>query len=201
MAINTIIFDLGNVVVAFDIRIIARKLSKQFPLDEDKLFDLFFDSELVAIHDEGKIDSREFHKKAEVELSIKITFDEFKDIWNDIFTENKEVSDLVEGLSQKYKVYLMSNTNKMHFDYIRDRFPIIQKFDKIFTSYEVGVRKPHPKIYNEAISYSGSKPEEIVFIDDRLELTDGAQKLGIRGIQFSGIGKLKEELIKEGVKL
>lgn len=201
MAISTIIFDLGNVVIKFDIRIIARKLSEKFSLDEDKLFELFFDSPLTGIHDEGKIGGREFHKRAMKMLDIELGFEEFKDIWNDIFTENKEVLKLVLDLSRQYTVFLMSNTNRMHFDYLNDKFGITNKFNRVFTSYEVGERKPHPKIYREAIKYASAKPEDMVFIDDREELVEGAKSVGMRGIRFRDIAQLKEDLIKNGVSL
>ena len=197
--VRIIIFDLGNVLLKFDVRIIARKLAERFSLDEDKLFDLFFDSPLTGIHDDGKIDEREFHRRVMEMFNINMAFEEFRDIWVDIFTENTDVAELVQFLLKKYKVFLMTNINKMHFDYIKGKFAIIKEFDKVFTSYEVGERKPHPKIFNAAISYADARPEEIVFIDDRKELIEGARKMGIRGIVFKDIQQLKEDLNKNGV--
>lgn len=199
MAVKTIIFDLGNVLLKFDVRIIARKLAEKFSLDEDRLFDLFFDSPLTGIHDDGKISEREFHRRVMEMFNINMAFEEFREIWVDIFTENTDVAELVQFLSKEYKVFLMTNINKMHFDYIKGKFAIIKEFDKVFTSYEVGERKPHPKIFNAAISYADAKPDEIVFIDDRKELIEGAEKLGIRGIVFKDIQQLKEDLSKNGV--
>jgi len=201
MAVKTIIFDLGNVLLKFDIRIIARKLAEQFSLDEDRLFDLFFDSPLTGIHDDGKIDEREFHRRVMEMLNINMDFGEFREIWVDIFTENTDVVQLVRSLSGKYNVFLMTNINKMHFDYINGKFAIIKEFEEVFTSYEIGERKPHPKIFNAAISYADARPEEIVFIDDRKELIEGAQKLGICGIHYRDIDQLKKDLVKSGVSL
>jgi len=201
MTVKTVIFDLGNVVLKFDIRIIARKIAGKFSLNEDELFNLFFDSPLTQIHDEGKIDAEEFHKQAMKKIGVEMHFEEFKETWNDIFTENEDVIKLVLFLSKTYKVFLMSNTNKMHFDYIKNKFDIIKKFDRIFTSYEVGEMKPHPKIYNEAIKSANAEPSEIVFIDDRKELIEGAKELGIRAIQFENIDQLKGDLKKNGVKV
>lgn len=201
MAVKTIIFDLGNVLLKFDIRIIAGKLAERFSLDEDKLFDLFFDSPLTGIHDDGKIDEREFHRRVMEMFNINMAFEEFREIWVDIFTENTDVVKLVRFLSKKYNVFLMTNINKMHFDYIKGKFAIIKEFDKVFTSYEVGERKPHPKIFNAAISYADAKPDEMVFIDDRKELIEGAQKLGIRGIHYRDTDQLKKDLVKNGVNL
>ena len=201
MVIDTVIFDLGNVLLKFDMRIIAGKIAERFPLDENKLFDLFFDSPLVGLHDDGKIDGREFHRRAMKLLDIDMPFEEFRDIWNDIFTENEEVINLADSLSSRYKVFLMSNTNRMHFEYIKTKFRMVKIFDTIFTSYEVGERKPHPKIFNAAIKCAGTKPDHVVFIDDRQDLVEGAQKLGIHGIQFRDIRQLKADLAKYGVEV
>jgi len=201
MTIDTIIFDLGNVLLKFDIRIIARKIAERFPLDEDKLFDLFFDSPLTGLHDDGKIDEREFHRRAMKLLNIDMPFEEFRDIWNDIFTENEEVINLAASLSSRYKIFLMSNTNRMHFEYIKTKFGMVKIFDNIFTSYEVGERKPHPKIFNEAIRCAATRPDHIIFIDDRQELVEGAQRLGMHGIQFRGMRQLRTELTRCGVKV
>ncbi|PIU41129.1 MAG: hypothetical protein COS99_07265 [Candidatus Omnitrophica bacterium CG07_land_8_20_14_0_80_42_15] len=201
MAIKVIIFDLGNVVLKFDMRIIARKMAKRFSLNEDEVFQFFFDSPLTHIHDEGRISSKEFYHRAMEKLGIKMDFTEFKKIWLDIFTENNDVTKLILSLSKHYKIFLMSNTNKLHFDYIKTKFDIIKEFDCVFTSYEVGKLKPHPRIYNAAIKKAYVAPGNIIFIDDRKELVRGAKKVGIRAIQFKNIKKLKQDLVKNKVRL
>lgn len=200
--IKVIIFDLGNVVLKFDIGIIAKKIAAKHNLNEHELFEFFFDSPLTQIHDEGKIDAKEFFKRVRASLNINMSFRQFKAIWSDIFTENKEIIDLLGVLfkSKKYKIYLMSNTNKMHFDYIKKRFKIIKEFDRIFTSYGVGERKPHPKIYLAAIKVAKTGPHNIIFTDDRKELTDAAKEFGIRGIHFRNAAQLKRDLEKHGIK-
>jgi len=200
--IKVVMFDLGNVVLKFDIRRIARKVARRYSINEDELFNFFFDSPLTKIHDEGKISSREFHKRAMKHFNAGMKFREFKRTWNNIFTENDRIIKLVMSLSKRYKIFLMSNTNKMHFDYIKSKYRIIKRFDHIFTSYEVGRLKPHPRIYREAIKTARVKPQSIVFIDDRKELVEGAQKMGIRAVQFEdNMARLRRDLTRFGVKL
>jgi putative hydrolase of the HAD superfamily len=196
--IRVIVFDLGNVVLNFDIRLIAQKIAKHSSLDENALFDLFFDSPLTQQHDEGKLSARKFYQEAMQKVGATIGFDEFKDIWNNIFVQNDEVAELVSRLAQskQYKLILLSNINKMHFDYIKETFAIIRTFDHTLTSYEVGERKPHPKIYRAAIEAAGTDPHNILFIDDRMELVEGAKHLGINAIQFKDSAQLKNEMKK-----
>jgi len=196
MKYNLIIFDLGNVVVKFDHNISAVKIARRFGLDKDYIYNLFFDSELTCLHDEGKLSPREFYHKFKQLLNIAITYKEFKDTWNNIFFLNPPVVRLIKQIKREHKVYLMSNTNKLHFDFLKNKFGIHKNFDKIILSFEVGERKPHPKIYKHALKLAKTTPKKTIFIDDRIELVEGAEKLGIKSIQFQNISQLKKDLTR-----
>lgn len=195
---NLIIFDLGNVVVKFDHNISASKFARRFGLDKNKLYDLFFDSEITRLHDIGRLTPADFYKKVKEALNIKIGFKEFKGYWNNIFYTNPGVSGLISKLKARHKIYLMSNTNKLHFDFIKKKFPVIKKFDKIILSYEFGSLKPDPEIYKYAMKLAGTKPETTLYIDDRKELIEGAKALGINAIVFKNLPELKQELKSRG---
>lgn len=196
MKYNLIIFDLGNVVVKFDHNISAAKIARRFGLNKRYIYDLFFDSKLTCLHDEGKLSPREFYHKFKQLLNIAINFKEFKDIWNNIFFLNPAVVRFIKKIKRKHKVYLMSNINKLHFDFLKNKFGIHKNFDKVILSFEVGERKPHPKIYKHALKLARTTPRKTIFIDDRPELVEGAEKLGIKSIQFQNIGQLKKELAR-----
>ena len=90
----------------------------------------------------------------------------------------------------------MSNTNRLHFKFIKERFPIINKFDKLILSYNMKIRKPHPRIYKHALKLANTTPKRTIYIDDRPELIEGARKLGINGIIFKNLKQLKKDLKK-----
>lgn len=201
--IEAVIFDLGNVLIDFDHRQAARKIANLSDKREDEIFQLFFDSELTEQFEEGKITPVEFFEAIKKTLNLKINYEKFEPIWNDIFflsQKNNEVYNLALCLRQNYKIALVSNINVLHFEYIKSNFPILGAFSQIVTSYEVGVRKPHPLIYYEALELLDSPPERVFYTDDRPELIAGACSLGINGFIFQGADQLKKDFLSAGLK-
>ena len=72
-------------------------------------------------------------------------------------------------------------------------------FDFRVLSWQVGARKPMPEIYRRIFYYGDWQPNEVVFIDDKKENVVGAQKVGIKGVLFSGVGKLISKLLALGI--
>lgn len=198
--IETIIFDLGRVIIDFDHHLITQRLSKfsDFDFDEARLFDLIFTSDLERSLDRGEISPEEFYKK--VSQNVKIGFEEFKAVWNDIFFPPKEeMIKLLGELKGRYKLYLLSNTNIFHFEYAKDKYKILELFEEYILSYQVGANKPDEKIYLEALRRSGSPPERCIYIDDIKEFARAATKVGMKGIHFEDVKKLREKLQGYGV--
>ncbi|MCX5716060.1 MAG: HAD family phosphatase [Candidatus Omnitrophica bacterium] len=199
MKYDLIIFDLGNVILRFDHNISAAKITRRFGLKQKVVYDLFFESEATLLHDEGKISSREFFTRITKQLGIKISFGEFKNYWCNIFSPNKGMIPLVKRLRKKYKVYLMSNINRLHFDFIKKNFSVIKNFDGVILSYKVHALKPDPRIYKEAFRRAKTKPARTVYIDDRRDLIELSRPLGMNNILFINPGQLKRDLKKLSV--
>jgi putative hydrolase of the HAD superfamily len=192
--IEAVLFDLGNVVVRFDHRIAARKIGKFSSLPAEKIYDLFFDSPLVQSFEEGRVSSAEFFERIKDMLSLNIGYEEFVPIWNEIFFENPGIEEIIGRLKKRFKIFLISNVNQLHFDYIRNRFDILGEFEKFILSYQVGARKPDRKIYEMAIKETGLAAEKILYTDDRLELIEAGRSLGLGAIHFKGVKEFNEEL-------
>jgi len=116
-----IVFDLGNTVIKFDHSISARKIANLCHLDSKKIYDTFFDSEITHEFEKGLISPREFYRRAQDLLNVKIPFEDFVSIWNDIFWEDEECSKLVRSLKNKYRLFLLSNVNRLHFEQLGRR--------------------------------------------------------------------------------
>ncbi|MEI8176704.1 MAG: HAD family phosphatase [Candidatus Omnitrophota bacterium] len=196
---DLILCDLGNVVVKFDHRILARKISRLSGRSTEELYDLFFDSALTRLHDEGKITSREFHERVNNLLGIHTSFDFFKKCWNHIFFTNPGMARIIKDIRRQHMVYLMSNTNRLHFEYIRERFSVINSFDHLVLSYKVGAMKPDKIIYRYALRRAGVSAARTLYIDDRADLIEGGRKLGITGVVFCDPQQLRHDLRKKGV--
>jgi glucose-1-phosphatase len=201
--IKTVVFDLGRVLVDFDHHIAARKISVLSSKTPQEIFDLFFNSPLIQNFEEGKISPEDFFSSVSQMLGISLSFNEFLPIWNQIFflsEENKAVYTLGQALKNRYRLALLSNINTLHFDYLKENFPVFDIFHDIFASCEMGCIKPDPEIYRQVISRLKVKPGEIFYVDDREELIESANSLGIRGFVFKGAKQLKQDLACCGVK-
>ncbi|OIO36445.1 MAG: hypothetical protein AUJ74_02420 [Candidatus Omnitrophica bacterium CG1_02_44_16] len=205
-----ILCDLGNVLVNFDHRIAVRKILPFIPLEKrsslpgvaqksfEEVYQLFFDSKLTKDFEEGKITPRYFFKRLCRLIGMKnISFDRFCPIWNDIFFVNKPMAALLGALKKRHKLHLISNINKLHYDYISGKFAsYIRLFDKCYLSYKIGACKPHVDIYRAAMSGANAKPEECLYIDDRVDLIKEAEKLGLGSVLFKNVSGLKKQLRK-----
>jgi putative hydrolase of the HAD superfamily len=125
-------------------------------------------------------------------------------IWNDIFfitEKNQAVYNLAEILRGRYKIALLSNINILHFCYLKKNFPVFDAFHHIITSFELGFRKPHPAIYKLALGALETLPQQTFYTDDRTELIQSAQELGIKSFVFRGITQLETDLKSQGIKI
>ena len=196
---NTIVFDLGNTVIRFDHSISAAKIANLFKLDSKKIYDIFFDSEITRAFDRGMLSPRQFHEEASVLLGIKLPYKDFAKIWTDIFWEDESVCKLVRELKSKYRLFLLSNINRLHFEYIEKKFDIIKVFDELVLSFIVGAVKPERLIFEDVIKRAGGDKSGILYIDDREDLIKVASAMGIDSIRFEGADSLKKELVERGI--
>lgn len=200
--IKAIIFDLGRVLLDFDHLIACRKLAGFTVKKEKEIFDLFFDSGLTNLFEAGKISPEDFFSEVKNALDLKLDYAKFLPIWNEIFffnDKNLAVYNLAESLKNNYTLALLSNINILHFEYIKKAFPILDAFHKIIASFELGLTKPDPMIYERALKILGVSAEQTFYTDDRPELVDSASRLGIKGFLFKGIEELKNDLSACGI--
>lgn len=196
--IRLIIFDLGKVILDFSHLTTAEGLArhskhKRYQDPGMIMKDMFLEGGKVIIrYDEGKMTSEEFFSWIKETFGLNISFLQFKRIWTEIFTENKGVGDLIERLKKDFTLFLLSNTNELHFNYIKERFPVVHKFDRWVLSYETGLSKPDPEIYHLALSQAGVKPEEAIFIDDIAGHVRGAQSVGIHAVEFKSVEQITD---------
>ena len=196
--IRLIIFDLGKVILDFSHITIAEGLARhserqRYQDPGNMMEDMFLNgTRVIARYDKGKMTSEEFFSWSRETFGLNISFLQFKRIWTEIFTENKGVGDLIERIKKDFTLFLLSNTNELHFTYIKERFPLVHKFDRWVLSYETGLSKPDPEIYRLALSQAGVKPEEAIFIDDTAGHVRGAQSVGIHAVEFKSVEQITD---------
>lgn len=192
--IKCLLFDIGNVVLFFDNHRVSKRLAGLIQHNEDEIFryvfSLYIDSEL----DIGRTPTLEFLRWVKKELSLELSLDELKDIFDDIFTENETVCNLLKLLKGKIPLLGVTNTNESHFDFIVEHYDVLNLFDHIITSFELGIKKPDTGIYVEALRYSKAHPQQCLFIDDQEKNTVPASLLGLKTHYFRSYEELVREL-------
>lgn len=183
--IRCVISDLGKVILFFDNDIFFKKMANYCPFSAQEIATLTSAHfKLVEYFDKGKMSPQEFYRQVTKTFKAKIDYDTFYSIYNDVFSPNPPVLQLMKKLKRNYKMLLLSNTDVMRFGFIKKKFPEILIFDEYILSYEVGRMKPEPRIYQKALKKAGAKARECVFIDDIKENVGAAAELGIHGIQM-----------------
>ena len=139
--IKAFLFDLGKVILDFDFTPAFRRLSKLTAMTPEEIRNFFSVTGLEVLYDGGRISSLEFHRQVKRGLRHTLSYDEFKKIWNNIFTAKPEIIGLVRRLSPHYRMVLISNTNAMHYEHIRSKYAVLDHFDEIILSFEEKDRK------------------------------------------------------------
>jgi putative hydrolase of the HAD superfamily len=196
---KAIIFDLGKVLVHFDFKRGYQELEGLCPYPAAEIPKRIAPTGLVHRFETGMIEPRDFVEQLSKALQLRVDFDRFREIWCGIFRHTLVPESLLEGLAARYRLLLMSNTNALHFDIIRQNYPLIRHFHDLILSHEVKAMKPEPAIYQAAIARAGCRPEECFFTDDILEYVEGARKMGIDAVQFRSAEQLEEELRNRGI--
>jgi putative hydrolase of the HAD superfamily len=195
-----IVFDLGNVLLQFDYKILADKLDRIEKGLGNHFLEFYTNNyQFHRALESGDLPSGEFIEIMLSALNHRIDNKTFCEYYSNIFSENKEVVDLLPKLKRSFTLVLLSNTNIIHFEYGWKQYDFLRYFDKIVVSYEAGAIKPEEKIYRIVESFTGRNPEEHFFIDDIAEYVDAARAFGWDGVQFKGYKSLSSELINRGI--
>jgi len=192
--IRVIIFDLGKVIVDFDHRAICRRLARYCTFTPNEIYQKIFTSGLEEQFDEGNVTAYKFFIKIKRHLRLQITMDEFEKTWNRIFRLNPEIAALIKSLKKDYRLLCVSNTNVWHFEYCLKKFPLLQYFDDFILSYKIGKRKPHRKIFKEALLKARCHAHACLYVDDIAEYVHAAEAMGMKAIHFRSAEQLKKQL-------
>jgi putative hydrolase of the HAD superfamily len=198
MSIRAVFFDLGGVIVRTEYQSPRQQLADRLGLDYDDLSRIVFDSETGIKATVGTITSQQ-HWEA-VMKRLKRSHEEIATIRDEFFAGDivdHEIIKFLRSLRGTCKTGLISNAWSDLRDFMA-REKIIDAFDHIIISSEVGVAKPEAKIFQIALEQAGVSPNEAVFVDDFYVNIEGCEKVGMKGIHFtdaeSALAQLKAHL-------
>ncbi|UUC45612.1 HAD family hydrolase [Flavobacterium cerinum] len=178
--IDTIIFDFGNVFI---------NLAEEAPFEHMRKAGLVCWNEdldnLNKRYEKGKIKEADFFAGLQRYIPNK-SFTEIRDAWNAILLDFPLYRlEFLQRLSTKYRLFLLSNTDATHIEKFENKVgqtfsrEFYQCFEKVYFSFEIGLRKPDPEIFNYIINKHDLSPKRTLFVDDNKHNTDVASNLGL----------------------
>jgi putative hydrolase of the HAD superfamily len=181
---RAIILDLGNVLVFHDNALLFLRLGQRAGLPPQEVAQRLTGAGWTAAN-RGLLDAEGIRRDVCGALGMDVPMEEFAPLWSSHFTVHTAVLPRVEALVGRVKLLLLSNTNALHVAYLRPQLPLLQRFDAVLMSCEVGHVKPEPAFYQLALERAGCAPHEAAFFDDLPEFVEAANALGIRGHVFT----------------
>lgn len=197
--LRAVAFDLGNVMIYWDPRLLYRKL-----LPSEDAVERFL----------ATICTREWNHRLDAGLpladGIRERVERFPEhaalieAYGARFSEMMlpmpdSIALLDELAARRVGLYALSNWNADTFEQTRARFPFLERFDGLVISGQVGVAKPDRRIYEHLLEGHGLAPEEVLFVDDRPENVEAGRALGISAHLFEGPAALRRELSEHGL--
>ena len=187
--IKNIIFDYGNVIFNIDFTKVAEAWKQLGINNAAEFYGHRQQDPVFNLLERGEISVADFRDRIR-ELSGKpdLTDEQIDGAWNKIFLDIPQGNhELLEQVKTKYRTFLLSNINAIHYDYVHS---YLQKefgmannddlFEKIYYSHLVGKRKPDAEIFEQVLRENNLDPAETLFIDDSPQHLETAQKLGMQ---------------------
>jgi glucose-1-phosphatase len=197
---RAIIFDIGRVLIRVDVGRALSGLAQGITLSPDEIWSALQKDPLWLDWQEGRIPPRDWHAHVTKKLGGALTFEQFTAVWNSSLDPHPmQDSSFLEKLGQVYRLALLSNTDSLHVAHMESSYDFFKFFPVRIYSCSLGVSKPNPLIYKEALRACKVSAEEAIYIDDVAAYAEAAQRLGLSGIVFRSTEQLQAELRQLGV--
>lgn len=178
-----VIFDLGNVLA--DLGNPPREMG--LDISEGEFWDLWLSSTTVRSFENGDMAESGFLQRFAAELGLEDSTEKFRQRflrWR--LTIYPGVVDAILALRSAFDTALLSNTNPIHWNMVREQEAFEQLFDRIFLSYEIGQSKPERVVFEHVLDRVDQRPEDIRFLDDSEANVAAARQVGIIANQAFG---------------
>jgi FMN phosphatase YigB (HAD superfamily) len=198
--IKNIIFDFGGVILNIN------PLLTYQAFTELGLTNLFEGAEFakpdesLLLFEKGLISPQEFRNKIRQGIQFPVQDQEIDAAWNAMLLDipNERIA-LLQTLKNKYNIYLLSNTNEIHYiaytaelKRVHGINTLAELFEEAYFSFTIHMNKPHKDIYEYVINKSALVPEETLFIDDSILNIEGAKSAGLMTHHLTGTQSIND---------
>jgi glucose-1-phosphatase len=189
---KNIIFDLGGIFMNLDFSLTEKAFIDlgitQFP----SMFTQHHANDLFELLETGQMSELEFYDAFRRETGSNLTNEQIKTAWNALLLDfPQERLDWLGQISKKYRVFLFSNTNRIHYDAFIEILArennctdFNSYFIKAYYSHELGLRKPYVASFQKILEEQGLNAAETLFIDDTAKNLVGAREAGMETIHL-----------------
>ncbi len=199
--IDTVIFDLGGVLIDWNPKYLYRKI-----FEDEKEIDYFLSEICTSEWNEQQDAGRTFKEATEILVAQHPKFEKeiqaFYGRWQEMLGGKIEKTvAILNDLHQKneHRLLALTNWSAESFPYALEQYDFLQRFEGILVSGYEKMKKPDPKIYQLILDRYQIVPQQAVFIDDSQRNIEGAEVLDINGIHFQSPEQLKIDLERFGI--
>jgi len=182
---KAIIFDLGGVILNIDYLLTINEFEKLGIENASNFYSKKVQNPIFDKIEVGAISSKEFMAALKKKCN-NTSLEQVENAWNAMLSDLPQNRlTLIKKLKNKYKIFLLSNTNKIHMQAFQNKIGVktwgefSALFDKMYLSFEIGFRKPDKSAFKIILKENSLKPNEVLFIDDSPQHIETAKRLGM----------------------
>ncbi|CAN5716668.1 HAD family phosphatase [soil metagenome] len=199
--VEALLFDLGGVIMGIDFDRAVTYWEGAAALEPGALLGRFTIDEAYERHERGQLDATGYLAHLRTTLGVDLSDDDLGAGWNDIYLGPiPGVAPLLVAAAEALPTYAFTNTNVLHQSVWAPRFAAeLAPFRRIFSSAELGLRKPEPAAFHLVAAEIGVPLERMLFFDDTAENVDAARALGLRSVLVRSPGDVEHALAELGI--
>jgi epoxide hydrolase-like predicted phosphatase len=190
--IQNIIFDLGGVILDIDFKRTELAFAALGMGNFNQYYTLQTVTPVFEKLETGHISPEAFYDQFRQAAQLQLSNEQIMHAWNALLLDFTPARiDLVKQLKERYHIYLLSNTNQIHYNYFTNAYKqqVGGNFDDLFVkayySHQLGLRKPSKEIFKKVIQDENLQAAETVFIDDSEANINAAASVGLQTIHLS----------------
>jgi len=181
-----LVFDLGNVLLDLDFERFVVGAARESGRDATSIRDRYIAGERKRELERGRTTGERFLDEMADWLAWPPGGRErLRHLWCDVFDPVPAAESLIPRLAQRHRLWLLSDTNDLHWTYLEREFPLLRQFARSFLSFQRGVLKSDPGAFAALLAEAGCAGERILFFDDLADNVAAARRAGLNAQVFT----------------
>jgi len=186
VTIEAVVFDLGGVLAEFSGVATMRELARIE--SDDELWARWLGCEWVRRFERGHCSPEDFAAGMVGEWQLPMSGPEFLATFGDWVQHPYEgAEELVADTAERVCVAMLSNMNAVHWERAVSAWPLIKRFDHVFTSFQLGLIKPDVEVFHHVVEALDIEANQVLFLDDNIINVEGARAAGLQAEQVRGV--------------